>query len=374
MEGPLHLSADEQHIVWEILEALRAPSDLNQMLAQVYALLSRLVAVDHGALCISSPASPSGYDWAVAELPKAFFDSYQDIAEHDFVRQAVSLSPNRVVRDSEMLTRPAIERSPMYQRCREFGMPIEHVMSVLLSVEPHWHGGLTLYRSRRRPFSERDSALVQRLSPLIASAMHTSRLFQEQRQSVDVLSGLLSRRAVEAVVYGEGGREVLRTPGLEGMVHRWYSGVERDKSGLPRAWIDRYGRWMRVGNGGEPLPGPWTERGLDGVLELRLIAFSEGRQPMWALLCEERRVLGESVPLIPKAWVGRLSKRELEVVDRILRGWGNALIADDLGCSLGTVKKHIQHIFDALGLSSRAALIAVAGKLNAEEGRGLGSR
>jgi DNA-binding NarL/FixJ family response regulator len=62
----------------------------------------------------------------------------------------------------------------------------------------------------------------------------------------------------------------------------------------------------------------------------------------------------------PHGWRALLTPRELEVTAAILRGWPNALIADDLRCATTTVKRHVTAILDKLGLPSRAALIASA--------------
>jgi DNA-binding NarL/FixJ family response regulator len=56
------------------------------------------------------------------------------------------------------------------------------------------------------------------------------------------------------------------------------------------------------------------------------------------------RLLGESKPLTP---------RELEVAQWIGRGKTNEQIGTFLGCSTGTVKKHVSHILQKLGLDNR---------------------
>jgi DNA-binding NarL/FixJ family response regulator len=65
---------------------------------------------------------------------------------------------------------------------------------------------------------------------------------------------------------------------------------------------------------------------------------------------------------MPASWSARLTKREQEVVACVLKGWDNQLIAEELGCSLATVKKHVNHVFEKLGLHSRAALLTRAAR------------
>jgi DNA-binding CsgD family transcriptional regulator len=52
-----------------------------------------------------------------------------------------------------------------------------------------------------------------------------------------------------------------------------------------------------------------------------------------------------------------LTKREIEILVNIFNGLKNAEIAEKLFISEITVKKHLQHIFEKIGISSRTALI-----------------
>lgn len=54
----------------------------------------------------------------------------------------------------------------------------------------------------------------------------------------------------------------------------------------------------------------------------------------------------------------RLSKREAEVVELVLLGYRNRDIAVTLGTSPTTIKKHMTHIFDKVGVDTRTQLIA----------------
>lgn len=64
-------------------------------------------------------------------MPDAFFGGYAEMAPHDFVRRAVTKTPNLVLRDSEMVPRSKLESNAMYHRSRDLGMPLEHVMAVM---------------------------------------------------------------------------------------------------------------------------------------------------------------------------------------------------------------------------------------------------
>ncbi|MFH2000290.1 MAG: helix-turn-helix transcriptional regulator, partial [Planctomycetota bacterium] len=53
----------------------------------------------------------------------------------------------------------------------------------------------------------------------------------------------------------------------------------------------------------------------------------------------------------------KLSEREKEVADQVVRGLHNSEIADNLFICEVTVKKHLQNIFQKTGVDNRAALV-----------------
>ena len=55
----------------------------------------------------------------------------------------------------------------------------------------------------------------------------------------------------------------------------------------------------------------------------------------------------------------QLTGREMEIVNWIIKGKSNQEISDTLFISVSTVKNHIHHIFEKLGISSRAELIRI---------------
>jgi DNA-binding CsgD family transcriptional regulator len=57
----------------------------------------------------------------------------------------------------------------------------------------------------------------------------------------------------------------------------------------------------------------------------------------------------------------RLTAREGQITELIRRGWGNREIADLLGITLATTKKHVGRVFDKVGADSRAQLMAKLG-------------
>ena len=74
------------------------------------------------------------------------------------------------------------------------------------------------------------------------------------------------------------------------------------------------------------------------------------------------------LPRSAKASFSGLTSREGEILERISRGLDNAQIAAQLGLSEKTVRNHITHIFDKLGVQTRAQAIVLV------RDRGLGQQ
>lgn len=69
----------------------------------------------------------------------------------------------------------------------------------------------------------------------------------------------------------------------------------------------------------------------------------------------------ELVQVANRRW--RLTARQAQVLDLVVRGFTNALIADELGIGASTVEFHLSAIFDKAGVESRSMLIACVHRL-----------
>lgn len=82
-----------------------------------------------------------------------------------------------------------------------------------------------------------------------------------------------------------------------------------------------------------------------------------------AQLLEYARGAGPREAITSQPLIEPLSERELEVLDLIAGGYANREIAGRLFIATGTVKRHINHIYGKLGVSSRTQAIAKARQL-----------
>ena len=86
-----------------------------------------------------------------------------------------------------------------------------------------------------------------------------------------------------------------------------------------------------------------------------LVARSAARTA--ASLLEEKELQAFSISALESLG---LTKREAEVLFWIAKDKSNAGIAKVLGCSEGTVRKHLEHLYGKLNVQTRTAAVMVA--------------
>jgi response regulator RpfG family c-di-GMP phosphodiesterase/DNA-binding CsgD family transcriptional regulator len=67
------------------------------------------------------------------------------------------------------------------------------------------------------------------------------------------------------------------------------------------------------------------------------------------------RAAGHRSPRARPAWPAGLTEREVDVLARLARGMTNRKVAADLGIAEKTVGNHIEHVYQKIGVSTRAA-------------------
>src|SRR5262245_12042201 len=89
---------------------------------------------------------------------------------------------------------------------------------------------------------------------------------------------------------------------------------------------------------------------------LHVMPLAQRRPPTYAVSV---RSSGADVHAFRQRY--RLSAREGQITELVLRGLGNREIAQVLNISLATIKKHLGKIFDKVGVDSRGQLMARLG-------------
>ena len=183
----------------------------------------------------------------------------------------------------------------------------------------------------------------------IAAHMQNARQIRQARTALDVYG------QATVVIRETDGRMIWQTPGARKLLHEYFD-VEGEQA--------------------EDCLWPWMEKARQASLE--------GRDPPVVVIRESRRLLGSPQSLADQGHDGEwlivlreeshvsviaslmtifnLTKREAEVLYWVIYGKTNRDIGDILESSHRTVNKHLEHVFEKLGVETRTAAAALAMK------------
>ncbi len=280
----------------------------------------------------------------VSEVAAARRAFEQHLHEHPILRFRDG-GDKSACRISDFLTQRQFHQLGLYQ---EFYRPlgIEYQIAISLPAPRARVFGFTINRARP-DFSDRERLLLNLLWPHVVQA----------RQNAEAVSALRDRdhRSRGAITLGSDGRVQF----CPDHVRRWLS-LYFGRSPDPRLLPDRLGRWVagqrqRLTQGSE-VPPPRVALVMERDrhrLTVRLLSESLGDQCL--LLLEERpdRAAGATVPRSERR--RDLTGREAEVLHWVTEGKTNKEVATILGLSPLTVRTHLEHIFQKLGVETRTA-------------------
>ena len=208
--------------------------------------------------------------------------------------------------------------------------------------------GIAMNRSRRS-FSERDRTMLDLLRPHLARA-HGRVL---ERMKMDALLAALESGLAEGgtavVALGRDGGIAAASSTALALLREYFP--ESPGAAMPSeivAWLRGVSADGPGAQGRPPLEGE-TARGRLTVREAA--GAPDGR----VLLLEERR----AVTVEALCALG-LTRRQAEVLRLLTTGRGTEEIADLLFISPQTVRKHLEHIYERLGVHTREAAVAAA--------------
>jgi DNA-binding CsgD family transcriptional regulator/GAF domain-containing protein len=282
-------------------------------------------------------------------------------AQHPVLQYHARTGDGRALKISDFLSRDEFHRLDLYaESFRLIGA--EDQLAVALPSPAPLVIGLALNRNRRS-FSERDRQVLDVVRPHLAYAHRNAELRSQLAEMVILLEQLVDTTD-RAVVLIDRSRTVRQISSRGVALFAAHLGFRiAPGSSLPQmieAWIVRGGRLESLEDPHAPAR-PLVVEGEHGRLVVRFLPRGEiGEYD--ALLLEEVRDQSGIGPL------SRLSRREREVLGWVARGKTNPQIAGILSLSAGTVQKHLEHIYDKLGVRTRAAAaVALAGGRNVAE-------
>jgi DNA-binding CsgD family transcriptional regulator len=277
------------------------------------------------------------------------FERYK--REHPLIRHFGEHPQARVARMSDFLTQRELHRLGLYN---EFfrKIDVEHQIVVGLPAPLPRVAGVAL--SRRAPdFSERDQMLLSSLQPHIVQALqNATSLHQVTGEASLVLAGLDQIRRGFVILRPDGSVRLANR-----LARKWLTTYFGHAAARARRLPEPLQRWTKL----QARPGsvdvfaarkPLVVEGEESRLIVRLLPARGGS----LLLLEQQQTVLDPASLEALG----LSRREAEVLVWVTRGKTDAAIGEILSLSPRTVAKHLEHIYERLGVENRSAAAAVA--------------
>jgi len=273
-----------------------------------------------------------------ASLPGATAILERHMHENPLVGYASSTGDGSAHRWSEFVTQRRLHTTALWNGLfRPFG--VERQMVALLPAPAPLLVAVVLNR-RGRDFSERERALLNLLRPHLVNAYRNA----QARTIVSALDGATMAGGGEAVVLvGTLGEPLALTPRAGGLLAAF---GDAGDGRVP----DRLLEWCRRMRSRAPLPAEPLRAGAGHLaVEARFLTPS-----VVAL-----RALQERLDPAVAHSLG-LTRRQQEVLALVADGWTNKQIAARIDVRPATVKKHLERIYEKLGVHTRTAAVRAA--------------
>jgi DNA-binding CsgD family transcriptional regulator len=273
--------------------------------------------------------------------------------EHPLIKHFSGNPHGRAIKISDFLTQREFHRLGLYEEFfRKVG--VEHQMVIGLPAPSPRVVGVALNRSGP-DFSERDRLLLSLLRPHVVQALGNAEAFSQIKREVTLVLQGLEEIGRGIVLLGPDGsiRSATR------LARQWLTTYFGHRAVRAKRLPEALQRWVKfkgttVSGSGEAFSArkPLIVECQDSRLVVRLIPASGGG----LLLLEQRHTALRPASLEPLG----LSNREAEVLAWVAQGKTDAVIATILSLSPRTVAKHLEHIYQRLGVENRSAAVALA--------------
>ena len=270
---------------------------------------------------------------------QGLFPRFKEVAhQHPLIIGQMQSANFSVHKISDFISQEDYHRLDLYQDVYRH-MGVEYQISATIKLQPDNVTAFALSR-KKNDYSERDRTILQMLRPHLVVAFNNLALIGEQKAIIETSELALNELASATIIVDLQGHILYHT----GSALQWIKATNPEL--LPAAISD----WLNKGasNGSRRTLNLTSDA---GEIHIRTVPTSSKQRLLLVLTRADDRPQATPEP----ADFG-LSNRQLEVCNWICNGKTNAEIAGILGISPRTVQKHIENIFEKLGVESRMAL------------------
>ena len=275
----------------------------------------------------------------------------QHLSEHPLIAYYRRSGDGLAVRFSDVLPQRQFRRLGIYA---EFFRPLrlQHQMATVLQFSPAAVVGISLSRTSA-DFSDRERLSLNLLRPHLVQAHQNAEVAGRLRAELAIAT-LALETSRDGIVVLAHGRVRTVTARARGLLMKYFGRDMHSTGRLPddvHRWVRSHDNTGRRTANTHPPRTPLVVNRAGERLVVRFVTTS-GRH---VLLLEEEQ---DSVDAAFLERLG-LTRREAEVIGAVICGKTDTEIGATLGTSRHTVAKHLQHIYEKLGVRTRTAAAAV---------------
>jgi DNA-binding CsgD family transcriptional regulator len=261
------------------------------------------------------------------------------VHEHELIPIALAKRDGVAMKMTDVVSQDRFERTGLFNEfyrshglSRQLGLALPVAADLTVSCAAT-RGG--------KDFTERDRAMMSLAAPHLLNAMRNAIAYGR-------LDKALESGGSGIVALDSNGRLVFANDLITGLIAAYFPHDVKDANGLPETVTTWMGKRSFDSELDAPIQ-PLLIEGRAGVLKIRLMVNTLSREQ--TLIFEEKRL-----PRFDQSFQSvDLTKREAEILFWITNGKTNAVIAEICSISMRTVQKHVEHIYQKLGVETRTA-------------------
>ncbi len=336
------------------LISLRSPEEfLDYVLPRLAALVSSDLS-SFGEIDPSRPPGEMGKTWIrpIGLNPPGLTEWSQKIfeAEPTWI-QFKRTRKTQALRHSDFYSEREYRETEQHALYNEMARPIRDGMNVITETPSGCLHNFGAIRGKR--FSGRDRLVFDAIAPHIFQAYSNANAFSTASRHVAQLGSAVENRYRAVGLLTLDRHVSYVSERAASWIKDYFGDFTRDK--LPEQidfWLQRQLSGLCPNDDIPLAPQPMHVRGEAGAMVIRFIAVPDG----WLLLLETKQDQLNTTALESLG----ITKREAEVLGYVALGKTSRDISDILGAGLRTIDKHLEHIFEHLGVENRTAAASIA--------------